>query len=135
MAARPLKILYVDDEPDIRTIVQLALRMDPAMSVIVAGSGDEALELLGKDGWLPDIALIDRMMPGMNGTELLAVMKARPDTTAIPIVFVTASARQAELDRYIGAGAIAVVSKPFDAVTLARQVRDIYENWAAQQDG
>lgn len=129
---RELDILYVDDEADIRTIVELALGMDPAMRVIVAASADEALERIGTDGWMPDMALVDMMMPGMTGMELLAALQARPDTARLPVVFITASARSTELKRYTDAGAIGVISKPFDAATLARLVRRYYDDWAAQ---
>lgn len=119
----PLKVLYVDDEADIRTIVDLALRLDPAMEVVIAESGAAALDKIGKDKWLPDMALVDMMMPGMSGMELLDHMRARDDTADIPVVFVTASARSMEIQRYIDAGAIGVISKPFDPVALARLVR------------
>ena len=124
-----LKILYVDDEADIRTIVELALGMDPDMTVVIADSGSEALDKLGKGGWIPDIALIDVMMPNMTGMELLQAMRQRADTADIPVLFVTASARSPEQQRYLDAGAIGVISKPFDAITLARLVRQHYEGW------
>jgi CheY-like chemotaxis protein len=128
-----LKILYVDDETDIRTIAELSLRMDPSMEVVVVGSGDEALERIGTNGWHPDIALIDMMMPAMSGMELLAALHARPDTADLPVLFVTASARSMELKRYTDAGAIGVISKPFDAVRLARLVREHYDDWAKSE--
>lgn len=122
-----LKILYVDDEPDIRIIVEMSLRLDDAMDVKLAESGYEALEILGRDGWIPDIALIDMMMPGMSGMDVLGAMRERADTRAVPVVFVTASARQDDMDRYVDAGAIGVISKPFDPMSLARTVRDYSE--------
>lgn len=126
-----LRILYVDDEADIRTIVQLALGLDPGLEVVVADSGDEALTRIGENGWMPDMALIDMMMPGMSGMELLDALRARADTATLPVLFVTASARSHQLQRYTDAGAIGVISKPFDAVTLARLVRQHYDDWAA----
>lgn len=122
-----LKILYVDDEPDIRIIVEMALGLDDAMDVKLAESGHEALELLGRGGWLPDLALIDMMMPGMSGMDVLGVMREREDTRAVPVVFVTASARQDDMDRYVDAGAIGVISKPFDPMSLAKTVREYSE--------
>ncbi|MCE7796645.1 response regulator [Sphingobium sufflavum] len=122
-----LNILYVDDEADIRTIVELSLGLDPDLIVKVADSGMEAMEVLGRDGWLPDLMLIDVMMPGMTGMELLATLRQRPDTAAIPALFCTASARSTEVQRYIDAGAIGVVSKPFDPLRLAGLVRRHYE--------
>ncbi|MBN8831777.1 MAG: response regulator [Sphingomonadales bacterium] len=122
----PLKLLYVDDEADIRTIAELALRLDPDMEVVIAESGEDALKRIGEGRWMPDVALIDMMMPGMSGMELLWLMRQRKDTAAIPVLFVTASARTVEVERYIEAGAVGVIVKPFDPVTLARTVREHY---------
>lgn len=119
-----LKILYVDDEPDIRVIVEMSLGLDPQMDVRLVGSGQEALALFDRGDWYPDLALLDMMMPGMSGADLLNALRARPDTRHIPAVFVTASARSSDMDRYIAMGAVGVISKPFDPMTLARTVRD-----------
>ncbi|HEX7820435.1 MAG TPA: response regulator [Sphingobium sp.] len=129
MVRESLSILYVDDEEDIRTIVEMALQLDPELTVKVADSGARALAMIGQDGWLPDIALIDVMMPGMTGMELLELLRQRPDAAAIPALFVTASARSTEVQRYIDAGAMGVISKPFDPLTLAGLVRRHYEAW------
>lgn len=123
MAADRVRVLYVDDEADIRTIVQIALRLDPGMEVTMAASGAEALSLVGRAGWMPDIVLVDVMMPGMTGMELVEKLRGGPATAAIPVVFVTASARSFDIARYVGAGAVGVIAKPFDPLTLAAQVR------------
>jgi len=122
-----LKILYVDDEPDIRTIVEMALGLDQAMDVRLAESGPQALDILGAEGWVPDLALVDMMMPGMSGLDVLDTMRQRDDVAGVPVVFVTASARQDDMNRYIEAGAIGVISKPFDPMSLARTVREYCE--------
>ncbi|CAN5144173.1 response regulator [soil metagenome] len=119
-----LKILYVDDEPDIRTIVGMALALDPAIDVRMADSGQQALALLGEGMWMPDLALIDMMMPGISGIEVMQAMRTQSRTASVPVVFVTASARGAEVERYLAAGAVGVISKPFDPMRLARTVRD-----------
>jgi CheY-like chemotaxis protein len=118
-----VRVLYVDDEADIRTIVQIALGLDPGMEVTMAASGTEALDRIGRDGWIPDIALVDVMMPGITGMELVERLHNDPATQGLPILFVTASARSTDIARYVGAGAIGVISKPFDPLTLAGQVR------------
>ncbi|CAN5177859.1 response regulator [soil metagenome] len=123
MTADRVRVLYVDDEADIRTIVQIALRLDPGMEVKLAASGAEALALIGQDGWTPDIALIDVMMPGLTGMELVERVRDDPTMAGMPILFVTASARSSDIARYIGAGAVGVISKPFDPLTLAAHVR------------
>ena len=125
-----LSILYVDDEPDIRTIVEISLGLDPDIDLKIASSGAEALDFLAHQGWRPDLALVDMMMPGMSGIELLGAMRDRADLVDIPIVFVTASARTSDLADYVSAGAMSVISKPFDPMTLAETVRNL---WAGVQ--
>jgi CheY-like chemotaxis protein len=121
----PTRILYVDDEADIRLIVQMALKLDPCLEVRVAESGDAALDLLTADAWQPDLAMIDVMMPGMSGPELLRTMRDDARTAAIPVVFVTARARPEDVDEYLAAGALGVITKPFDPLLLAPQVREM----------
>jgi two-component system OmpR family response regulator len=118
-----MKILYVDDEPDIRTIVGMALRLDPGIDVKMAESGVAALRLLDTDDWRPDVALIDMMMPGMSGVELLAAVRSRAGLGALPVLFVTASARQDDVRAFLDLGANGVITKPFDPMTLAHTVR------------
>jgi len=125
---RRLRVLYVDDEEDIRTIVELALGNDPEIDVVTAASGKEALARIGSDGWMPDLAIVDLMMPEMPGVELLAALRAREDTAALPVLFITASARSADMARYNSLGAIGVISKPFDVISLPGLVRKHFED-------
>lgn len=118
-----MNILYVDDEADIRTIVGMALRLDAGIDVKTAESGAAALRLLDSGGWVPDVALIDMMMPGMSGAELLAALRARAGLEALPALFVTASARKDDIRAFLDLGANGVITKPFDPMTLARTVR------------
>ena len=117
-----LSILYVDDEPDIRLIVQMALNLHPSLSTRTAASGEEALDMVIGEGWRPHLIMVDVMMPGLTGPEVLAVLLANPDTAEIPVVFVTARARPPDIDAYIAQGARAVIVKPFDPMSLATQV-------------
>lgn len=120
-----LKVIYVDDEEDIRTIIEMALSLDPELDVRIAASGRQAIETLA-GGFSPDIALLDMMMPEMSGQELLAHLRAMPELADLPIVFITASARQADIDRYLNEGADDVITKPFDPLSLAARVREIH---------
>ena len=120
-----LKVIYVDDEPDIRTIVEMSLALDPDIELTIADSGREALTLIGA-GFMPDIALLDLMMPEMSGHDLLQHLRRMPQFADLPILFVTASARQADVDRYIAEGADGVIIKPFDPLAMARLVREHY---------
>ena len=120
-----LNVIYVDDEPDIRTIVEMSLALDPDLDLTIADSGREALTLIGA-GFMPDIALLDLMMPEMSGHDLLQHLRRMPQFADLPILFVTASARQADVDRYIAEGADGVIIKPFDPLAMARLVREHY---------
>lgn len=119
----PLKILYVDDEPDIREVACLSLEMDPDLEVRTAASAEEALALLDAGGWTPDLLLLDVMMPGTDGPTLLAAIRERPQFDRAPAVFITARAQRQETERLIGLGAVAVIAKPFDPMSLAEEVR------------
>lgn len=123
--AEKLKVIYVDDEPDIRTIVEMALGLDPDIKLRIAEGGRTALDIVDA-GFVPDIALLDLMMPEMTGQQVLAHLRAKPGFSALPAVLVTASARQADVERYIAEGADGVITKPFDPLTLANTVREHY---------
>ena len=116
------RILYVDDEPDIRLIVELALRIRPGIEVRTADSGEAALEVLNDGDWRPDLTMVDVMMPGLTGPDVLAAMLDDPELAKIPVVFVTARARPQDVRTYIEQGARGVITKPFDPLTLADQV-------------
>lgn len=118
-----MRVLYVDDEPDIREIAEIALGLDPTFEVRTAASGEDALTLL--DEWIPDVALFDVMMPGMDGPHLLATIRKRGSLSALPVIFVTARAQRRELQDFGRLDSIGVIAKPFDPVTLAAQVREI----------
>lgn len=128
-----LKVIYVDDEPDIRTIVEMALALDPGLDVRIMETGRQALDAIA-GGFVPDIALLDLMMPEMSGKDILDHLRQMPQFAALPVLFVTASARQSDVDRYISEGANGVITKPFDPLGLARAVRDHYDRIVAQRD-
>lgn len=118
-----LNVLHVDDEPDIREVAALALEMDPEMQVRSAASGLEALDVLGSDVRV-DVILLDVMMPELDGPGTLEQLRRIPAHADTPVIFMTARAQSHELDRFLGLGATAVIIKPFDPMTLARQLRD-----------
>ena len=125
-----LKILHVDDEPDIREVAAMSLGIDPDIEVQSAASGAEALGIL-KAGWRPDVVLLDVMMPELDGPGTLERMREMPSQTETPVIFMTARAQAQEQSRFLGLGAIAVIVKPFDPMTLAGQVRDLLSGMAA----
>lgn len=116
-----IRILHVDDEPDIREVVELSLGLDPDFTTQSCGSGKEALSVAAK--WLPDFILLDVMMPVMDGPATLVQLRSNAKTANIPIIFMTARAQAREVDRFRSLGAVGVIPKPFDSMTLAASVR------------
>ena len=116
-----LHVLHIDDEPDIREVVAISLGLDPEFEVRGCASGSagitEALERR------PDLILLDVMMPVMDGPTTLARLRDNPKTADIPVVFMTARAQTRELDLFMSLGAVGVIAKPFDPMTLAASVR------------
>ena len=119
------QILYVDDEPDIREIVQMALGLVPTLTVTVAEWGMRALQSMLTNK--PDLVLLDVMMPNMDGPTTLQQMRASPQLQAIPVIFMTAKAMPQEVARFRALGAAAVIAKPFDPMLLAEHVFAIWE--------
>jgi len=116
-----IRILHVDDEPDIREVVEMSLGLDKAFTTRNCGSGQEALAVAAE--WKPDFILLDVMMPGMDGPATLAQLRGDAKTANIPVIFMTARAQAREVDRFRALGAVGVIAKPFDPMTLAASVR------------
>lgn len=117
-----LSILCVEDDPDIREILQLALELDGGAEVQCCGTGREALDLTRHAHF--DVILLDVMMPGLDGPATLKCLQQAPGTAATPVIFVTAKATRDELNRLTGQGALGVVCKPLDPVTLLARVQE-----------
>jgi CheY-like chemotaxis protein len=116
-----VKILVIDDEPDIRKIARLSLSRVGGMEVVEASSGPDGVRLAEAER--PDAILLDVMMPGMDGPATLAMLKAGEATSRIPVVFLTAKATTSELDRLKALGAVAVLTKPFDPMSLPKELK------------
>lgn len=117
------KILYVEDEQDIQTIAQMALEIVGGFEVTICSSGMEALQTV--TGFAPDIILLDVMMPGMDGIQTYRALRQLPECAATPVVFMTAKVQASEVRDYLDLGAVAVIPKPFDPMTLADDVQAI----------
>lgn len=113
-------ILHVDDEPDIREVVELSLGLNPNVVTQSCGSGDEALAVAAE--WQPDLILLDVIMPMMDGPATLARLRNNPRTAGILVVFMTALVRPREMAFFESLGAAGIISKPFDPLTLANSV-------------
>ena len=118
-----MKILIVDDEDDVREVAQLSLGRIGGFDVVQADGGRAALALAAEHA--PDVILLDVMMPEMDGPSTLKALRADPATASIPIVFLTAKAMSGELARLRQLGAAGVITKPFNPMTLAAEVRGI----------
>ena len=115
------KILYVDDEPDIREVAVMSLELDSELEVRACASGSEALQVAPE--WKPDLILLDVMMPVMDGPTTLAKLREQPGTAETCVVFITARTQAHEVDRFVQLGAAGVIAKPFDPLQLAEQAR------------
>lgn len=118
-----VRVLLVDDEDDVRTVAGASLKSVGGMDTIVASSGAQGLELAVRDH--PDIVVLDVMMPEMDGLETLRRLRQDPVTRSIPVIFMTARAQPHEIDEYLAAGAIGVIVKPFDPMSLPKRVTEI----------
>ena len=118
-------VLFVEDDVDIQEVARLSLEIVGGLDVRVAGSGAEALELVRSS--IPDLVLLDVMMPGMDGPTTLAALRLEPGMASVPVIFVTAKVQASELEQYTALGAIGVIAKPFDPLTLASTARAMWE--------
>ncbi len=118
----PFRVLHVDDDPLMRDVVESSLLLDPTFTVTSCADGSDALAEAAESP--PDLILCDVLMPGMDGPALLERLRENPGAAKIPVIFMTARAPENEIERLIGLGAAAVISKPFDPKTLAKTVRD-----------
>jgi CheY-like chemotaxis protein len=121
-----LRVIYVDDESDIRDVAALSLGLDPDLEVRTCASGTELIEIAAT--WRPDLILLDVMMPGMDGPTTLAGLRRNPALAAIPVVFITARTQAREVERFTALGAAGVITKPFDPMTLAKTARDFLQS-------
>jgi two-component system, OmpR family, response regulator len=125
MPATPLnRICYVEDDEDIQRIVRMTLERVGKMTVEVVGDPTLAIEAMA--AFKPDMVMLDWMMPKMDGPTLFRQMKLRPETSSLPVVFITAKAAQSDLNELLALGAVGAISKPFSPKDLPDQLRAIW---------
>ena len=125
MPGRPLnRICYVEDDEDIQRIVRMSLERVGKMTVALVTDPTRAIEAMLE--FQPDLVMLDWMMPVMDGPTLFKQMKTRPETSALPVVFITAKAAQRDLDELVALGAAGTISKPFSPKDLPDQLRAIW---------
>jgi CheY-like chemotaxis protein len=115
-----MKVLVIDDEDDIRRIAMISLSGVGGMVVAEANGGLEGIRKAREER--PDVILLDMMMPGLDGLATFQVLRGDPETSGIPVVFLTAKAMSAEVDRLRALGARGVLIKPFDPMALPGQL-------------
>ena len=118
------RVCYVEDDEDIQRIVRMSLERIGKMTVEVVGDPTTAIEAMGR--FKPDLVMLDWMMPVLDGPALFKLMKTRPETSALPVVFITAKAAQRDLDELAAMGAAGTISKPFSPKDLPDQLRAIW---------
>ena len=119
------KILYVEDEKDIQTVARMALEMVGKFTVKTCSSGGEALGEF--TAFRPDLVLLDVMMPEMDGPTTLARIRELAGGERIPVVFMTAKVQPHEIANLKKLGALDVIAKPFDPMTLSNSIRTIWD--------
>ena len=113
-------LLVVDDDDDIREIAQLTLELGAPWRVLTAPSGLDAIEIARAS--LPDAILLDVMMPGLDGPGTFDRLRNDERTRDIPVIFLTAKAREVDRQRLMDLGVTGVLAKPFDPMTLPQQI-------------
>lgn len=118
-----MKILIIDDEEDIRSIASMSLNILGGIDVVEADGGEDGISKAAAEN--PDAILLDMMMPGLDGPSTLVKLRENAATKNIPVIFLTARAMSAEMEKLKQMGATGVLTKPFDPTTLATQVKAI----------
>ncbi|OSQ46599.1 response regulator [Marivita geojedonensis] len=118
------KIMHVDDDEDILEIAKMALEMVDGFELHQFNSGAAALDAF--ETVAPQLMLLDVMMPGMTGPELSRNVRERHAALNTPFIFMTAKAEQSVCQELYAAGALEVITKPFDPMSLGSQIRDAW---------
>lgn len=118
------KIMHIEDDLSIQEVTRVALEIVGGITMISCASGAEGLERA--EQFAPQLILLDVMMPGMDGPETLAHLRRLPATKDTPVVFMTAKVQDHEIKQYYQLGAVGVIIKPFDPMTLSDQIKAIW---------
>lgn len=123
------RILVVDDEEHLRELVQACLEDLGGWETLVAGSGEECLQILKTEQ--PSAILLDVSMPGMNGIDLHDRLQSDPKTRSIPVILLTAKVLPSDRAKFAEMGVAGVISKPIEPTTLTEEVAEIL-GWAEE---
>lgn len=120
------RVMCVEDDPDIRMILEFSLGRMGGLKLCLCESGARALEQV--ETFLPQLVLLDVMMPELSGPQTLLKLRELPSMQGVPVVFLTAKAMQDEVEALLEHGATGVIVKPFDPVTLPQNIRIYWEH-------
>ncbi len=120
------KILHVDDDEDIRTIAKITLELVGHFEVAQFATGPDAIE--AAQAFSPQLFLLDVMMPEMSGEETWRRLSALPGLEHVPTVFMTAKAESQFSNSLMEQGALGVIIKPFDPITLCARIEEIWQS-------
>lgn len=122
---RVARVMACDDDHVIRGLLEVNLEME-GYDVVTACDGQDALDKIRQEA--PDLILLDVMMPNLNGWQVAEALQADEATRQIPIIFLSARAMEADVEKGTSLGAVSYVTKPFDPIDLmelvARHLRD-----------
>ena len=121
------KILFADDDPDIHLILNISLQAIPNVEIKSALSGEEAVKIAME--FLPDLILLDVMMPKMDGIVTLKTLRLLPTFSKTPVIFLTAKSQKNEVEEYLKLGILDVVIKPFDPIKLPTTLLELWEKY------
>jgi two-component system OmpR family response regulator len=121
------RILYVEDDADIRKIVSMSLEMVGDYTVAACGSCADALQVV--DDFSPDLLLLDVMMPDVDGPATLRELRKRAGAAAAPAVFMTAKVQAGDMANYRQLGVFDVIVKPFDPMGLSDRIAQIWQQY------
>lgn len=120
-----LKILYVEDEPDIRTIAKMAMQSIGGFEVTDFPNGFTAVA--GAAQLQPDLIVLDVMMPSLTGPDTLIMLREIPSCAEAPVIFMTAKVQADEVKAYLALGALGVIPKPFDPMSLSNEILSLWQ--------
>jgi CheY-like chemotaxis protein len=128
-----IHVIFVEDEPDIRSIVEMAMQLDDGIHYKSFDSGRSALAFASESGQHFDLALLNFRLPYMTGIELHKQLRLIPTLANIVTALITAHVLEDDIAIYKSTGIAGYISKPFDPVTLARHLRGIYQGNVEQR--
>jgi CheY-like chemotaxis protein len=127
------RVLCVEDDADIRLILEFSLATVGGLEVLMCAGGRQALAQVAD--FLPDLVLLDVMMPELTGPQTLAALRELPVMQGVPVVFMTAKALPEELEALLEHGATGIIVKPFDPMTLPKDIQPFWEHGRGRAAG